>query len=382
MKEVNHSKIKETNRKKIIRLLLNKDEITKLDISRELDISITTVSTNITELKNANIVENVRMLESTGGRKAIAIKLKENSRYSIGIALTPKHIKICLVNLKKMVIKSIKVRHENNGIEKIVNLINENIKQLFETYCINEDNLLGVCFSLPGTVDSDLGIVKRCYLLGINDYNLREKFRYLNVPIYIDNEANLSAYYEFLTVRDTLKNLLYVSITDGVGLGIIIKGKIYRGDNNSAGELGHIKVVVGGKECKCGSKGCFEAYTSVNALLESYNEVSQMKIHDIDVFENEYKNRNVIAKKVMDQYIDMLGVGMSNLIMLLDPSSIIIGGEINNLIQDNIDKLKRKIYEGNVFSDETRCSINVTKFKDVYLLGASMVPIEEFLDIK
>lgn len=78
MIEVNHSKIKETNRKKIIKLLLEKDEITKLDISRELDISITTVSTNISELKKIGIVEDVRSLESTGGRKAMAIKLNEN----------------------------------------------------------------------------------------------------------------------------------------------------------------------------------------------------------------------------------------------------------------------------------------------------------------
>ena len=100
MIEVNHSKIKETNRKKIIKLLLEKDEITKLDISRELDISITTVSTNISELKKIGIVEDVRSLESTGGRKAMAIKLNENCQYGLGIALTPRHVKLSLINLR------------------------------------------------------------------------------------------------------------------------------------------------------------------------------------------------------------------------------------------------------------------------------------------
>ena len=100
--EVNHSKIKETNRKKIIKLLLEKDEITKLDISRSLDISITTVSTNISELKDEGIVSDVRSLKSTGGRKAMALKINENCRFALGIALTPRHVKLSLINLKKI----------------------------------------------------------------------------------------------------------------------------------------------------------------------------------------------------------------------------------------------------------------------------------------
>ena len=116
--EVNHSKIKETNRKKIIKLLLEKDEITKLDISRSLDISITTVSTNISELKDEGIVSDVRSLESTGGRKAMALKINENCRFALGIALTPRHVKLSLINLKKEIIEDIRIRHNNEGYRK------------------------------------------------------------------------------------------------------------------------------------------------------------------------------------------------------------------------------------------------------------------------
>lgn len=380
--EVNHSKIKETNRKKIIALLLEKNEITKLDISRILDISITTVSTNITELKNEGIVEDVRSLESTGGRKAIAIKLDENCRYSIGVALTPNHIKITLVNLKKEIFENIRIRHKNNGIENLITIINENIDLVMKKYNLNSEKLLGVGFSLPGTVDFQKGIVKYSYLLGIKDFNLKEKFEYLNVPIYVDNEANLSAYYEFLNRKDMLKNLLYVSITDGLGLGIIINSKIYRGDNNSSGEFGHIKVSINGKKCKCGAKGCLEAYTSMNALIDSYNDASLEDISDIDEFEELYQQNDVLTKKVLDKYLKILGTGISNLIMLLDPNTIIIGGDINNLLNDKIDILKTNIYKDNLFTDENSCTISMASFKESYLLGAAMMPIEEFLEIK
>ncbi len=382
MIEVNHSKIKETNRKKIISLLLEKNEITKLDISRMLDISITTVSTNITELKNEGIVEDVRSLESTGGRKAIAIKLNENCRFSIGLALTPNHIKISLVNLKKEIVENIRIRHENNGIEKLIEIIKGNIDLIIKKYDLNSEKLLGVGFSLPGTVDFKEGIIKYSYLLGVKEFNLKEKFEYLNVPIYVDNEANLSAYYEFLSRKDVLKNLLYISITDGLGLGIIINGKIYRGDNNSSGEFGHTKVSINGKKCKCGAKGCLEAYTSMNSLIDSYNELSMENISDIEEFEELYMKSDMTTKKVLDKYLKILSIGISNLIMLLDPNTIVIGGDINSLLNDKIEILKKNIYKDNLFTDESSCTISMAGLKESYLLGAAMMPIEEFLEIK
>jgi Transcriptional regulator/sugar kinase len=380
--EVNHSKIKETNRKKIIALLLKKNEITKLDISRILDISITTVSTNITELKSEGIVEDVRSLESTGGRKAIAIKLNENCRYSIGVALTPNHIKISLVNIKKKVIESMRVRHNSDGIENIINLLNENIDLLMKKYNLCSANLLGIGISLPGTVDFKEGIIKYSYLLGAKDFNLKEKFEYLDIQVYVDNEANLSAYYEFLNKRDILRNLLYVSITEGLGLGIIINGKIYRGDNNSSGELGHTKIAIDGKKCKCGARGCLEAYTSMNSLIDSYNEANSSNISDIDEFEERYNQNDKDAHDVLNDYLKTLSLGLSNLVMIFDPSSIVIGGDINNLLNDKIDMLKKEVYKDNLFTNENNCSISIASFKESYLLGAAMMPIEEFLEIK
>ncbi|AGX44263.1 putative NBD/HSP70 family sugar kinase/biotin operon repressor [Clostridium saccharobutylicum] len=380
--EVNHSKIKETNRKKIIKLLLERTEITKLDISRILGISITTVSTNITEFKSEGIVEDVRSLESTGGRKAIAIRLKEDCKFSIGIALTPNHIKIALVNIKKEIIENIRISHNNDGIENLIRIINEKIDFMMKKYNLDSEKLLGIGLSLPGTVDFKEGIIKYSYLLGVKDFNLKEKFQYLNVPIYVDNEANLSAYYEFLSRKDVLKNLLYISITDGLGLGIIINGKIYRGDNNSSGEFGHIKVVIDGKKCKCGAKGCLEAYASMNSLIESYNEEVSENILDIDEFEKLYMQNDIKTKKVLDDYLRILAVGISNLIMILDPNTIVIGGDINNLLNDKMEILKKNIYKDNLFTDESSCNISIADFKESYMLGAAMMPIEEFLEIK
>ena len=380
MIEVNHSKIKETNRKKIIKLLLEKNEITKLDISRSLDISITTVSTNITELKKEGIVSDVRSLESTGGRKAMALKINENCRFALGIALTPRNVKLSLINLKKEIIEDIRIRHNEKDIESIIAIAKENIKKILNNKEISIDKLLGIGISIPGTVDSEEGVIKHCYLLGAENYNLKESFEEFNTTIYIDNEANLSAYYEFLNKKDILSNLLYVSITDGLGLGIIIDGKIHRGSNNAAGEMGHIKIAIGGKSCKCGSQGCLESYTSKNVLLEDFNEISNEKLDDIEEFISLFEKGNKTTKEILERYFNILGVGIANLTMLLDPSIVVLGGDINILLKENIDFLRSIVYKDNLFTNEKNCKIDVTEFKESYLLGAAMVPLEEFLN--
>ena len=381
MKDINQSKIKEINRKKIIRLLLQKEEISKLEISRSLDISITTVSTNINELRDKGIVEEVGQLESTGGRKAMAIKLIDNSRYSIGIALTPENIKIVLLNIKKKIIDEVNIKHSNNGIENIIEIVKENIEEILSKYHIGNEKLLGVGISIPGTVDSESGVIKYCYLLNTKDFNICSEFNYLNVPVYVDNEANLSAYYEFLNNRKNVENLIYVSITDGLGVGIIIDGKIYRGGNNASGEMGHTKIAINGKQCKCGKCGCFEAYASKNALVDLYNNFSEEKITSVDKFIDRFNDNDTNAIEALKEYINTLGIGIANLMMLLDPNCIVLGGEINSLLNKRFNELREVIYKENIFTDRYKYEVNVTKYKESYLLGAAMLSIEEYLKI-
>lgn len=136
------------------------------------------------------------------------------------------------------------------------------------------------------------------------------------------------------------------------------------------------------KKCKCGARGCLEAYTSMNSLIDSYNEANSSNISDIDEFEERYNQNDKDAHDVLNDYLKTLSLGLSNLVMIFDPSSIVIGGDINNLLNDKIDMLKKEVYKDNLFTNENNCSISIASFKESYLLGAAMMPIEEFLEIK
>ncbi|NOW09194.1 putative NBD/HSP70 family sugar kinase [Clostridium saccharobutylicum] len=120
----------------------------------------------------------------------------------------------------------------------------------------------------------------------------------------------------------------------------------------------------------------------MNSLIESYNEEVSENILDIDEFEKLYMQNDIKTKKVLDDYLRILAVGISNLIMILDPNTIVIGGDINNLLNDKMEILKKNIYKDNLFTDESSCNISIADFKESYMLGAAMMPIEEFLEIK
>lgn len=381
MRELTQSKIKEINRRKIITLLLEYSEISKLDISRKLNISITTVATNINDLKEKGIVEEVGQMESTGGRKAVAIKLIENCRYSLGVAFTPKHIKIVLLNIKKKIIDKVKIKHDNDAIENIIIIAKNGIEDILQKNQLNKEKIIGIGISIPGTVDSLTGEIKNSYLLNTKGFNIEESFKYLNIPIYVDNEANLSAYYEFLNNENIINNLLYISVTDGLGVGIIINGKIYRGENNASGELGHTKISIDGKQCKCGKMGCLEAYISKDALIETYNKATKIKINNTDDFKRCIDNNESLAREILKEYIDVLSVGIANLIMILDPNCIVLGGDINEILNIGLADLKEGIYKENIFTERHRYEIKVTDYQESYLLGSAMRPIEEYLKI-
>src|SRR5699024_697685 len=119
-------------------------------------------------------------------------KINENCRFALGIALTPRHVKLSLINLKKEVIGDIRIRHNKKDIESIIAIAKENINKILNNKEISIDKLLGIGISIPGTVDSEEGIIKNCYLLGAENYNLKKSFEEFNTTIYIDNEANLS----------------------------------------------------------------------------------------------------------------------------------------------------------------------------------------------
>ncbi len=365
--------IKNNNRKKIFRLIRKRRKITKLEISQILGLSITTVSSNIKELIEKGFIKESGYEESTGGRKAQLLEYLPDSRYSIGVELKENHGRVILADLDCNIIKE--KYHDDidlsNFSKSVIKLLNDFIKETKVG-----SNLLGIGISLPGTVDIDKMILESAPNMGLKKVDLSKVQNAFDVPVIFDNEANCSAYgeYEFMELED--RPLFFVSITEGIGGAIIIDRKLYNGKNHRAGEIGHITINFDGEKCSCGNQGCWERYASVRALERMVRDAAGKKSLNYEEIFSLYE-KDASIKKIVDSYAAYISCGIRNLLMIFDPSYIIIGGEICRYENILLKQIKKHVFEKNDFYTENDIDIVFSGLKENSgIIGAVLFVID------
>lgn len=265
--------------------------------------------------------------------------------YNIGIDLGGTNIKVGLVNEKyEIVAKASAPTNLPRSAEEIVkSMVDTMWKALNEAkVTIGEVNSVGI--GTPGVANRNSGTVLYSCNLGFKNTNLRELFsKFLKIPLYVENDANAAAFGEVLAgAAKGYKDVVVVTLGTGVGGGIIIDGKIYTGFNFCGAEIGHTVIEHNGRQCSCGRKGCFEAYSSATALInmtkESMEEHKDSKMWEIaggsldgvdgkTAFDG-MRADDQAAKEVVNMYIDYLGCGLTNIINTFQPEMLLIGGGI------------------------------------------------------
>ncbi|MFI3207366.1 MAG: ROK family protein [Clostridia bacterium] len=255
---------------------------------------------------------------------------------------------------------------------------------------LNLSDIGEVGMGFPGGVDKKTGFMKFASNLGFVDFPLKEKMqeRFVGKKIKLENDANAAAFGEYKA--GALKNTQFavaITLGTGIGGGIIIDGKIYTSFNYAAGELGHTVIEVDGRECNCGRKGCFETYASATGLIRTTKEFME-KDKNSKMWElvegdiNKVSGRtsfdamrlgDVSGKKVVDEFIKYLGVGLCNVINTFQPEIICIGGGICNEGETLIAPL-RKICENQSYRvDKTTKIVRAELGNDAGIIGAALL---------
>jgi predicted NBD/HSP70 family sugar kinase len=211
----------------------------------------------------------------------------------------------------------------------------------------------------------------------LKNISFQEIFSEFKLPIYLENEANAGALAESkLGIARDLSNLIYISITEGIGGGIFIHNDMYKGKDRRAGEIGHMCIVKNGRQCNCGRKGCWETYASNRALIKDYNEKSGGKVSSINEIIHRYDQNEENAVHVVNEYIENLSEGIQSLLFIFNPDFIVVGGEISKYADTFHNKLARKVFSNNEFYKEGDVSILFSSLgNDSNILGASLIPV-------
>jgi glucokinase len=253
------------------------------------------------------------------------------------------------------------------------------------------DDVPYIGIGTPGTVNRETGILEFSNNLYFRDFKLRELLsEKLNKEVIVENDANAAAYGEYKAgALKGAKNALAITLGTGVGSGIIIDGKIYAGSNYAAGEMGHTVIVANGRQCTCGRKGCWEAYSSATGLIAMTKESMQEhpdsamwklangSLDNVDgrTAFDAMRASDAAGKAVVDEYIFYVSCGLINCINVLQPDILCIGGGICNegetLLRPIREYIAKENYAFNASKQTLLCRAQLGN--DAGILGAALL---------
>lgn len=245
----------------------------------------------------------------------------------------------------------------------------------------------------PGTIDPAEGMVFHAFNLGLENVPLARMVseRLGGIPTYLENDANAAALGEFVAGAGVgRKSLVAITLGTGVGAGAVLEGKLYTGFNYSGMEAGHMVIRRGGRQCTCGRKGCWETYASATGLIRSTREAMEAhpdsglwkvaptpaEVNGKTPFDAAQAGDSV-ARAVLDEYMEDLGCGLANIINILQPEVICIGGGISAQGENLLAPLRSVLDREEFTRDSPRrpklCTARLGN--DAGIIGAALVPL-------
>jgi len=344
-------------KKKILQLLYSHENLSGPVISKRLGVSLPTVLSLMTELTESDFVEIKGAGKSSGGRKPTLFGLSDDSLFVVACELGRYSGKVTIYNPHNRQITPVITFETSIDDDKLTDKIYENVQELIENNSIKTNRILGVGLTMPGLIDEETGInytIKNSVFRNVKE-RLENKFGKM---VYVNNDARMQSYGEYIFgAAKGHPNAIVVNWSWGVGLGIIVGGKLYNGANGFAGELSHIQLVENGNLCICGKRGCLETVTSAYVLLrEAVKGIKENKISQLT--ENfsgrtdELKPEDVInAAKAGDEFsIQLLhnlglslGKGLSITIQLINPDIIVLGGPVSSANQFVLNPIQQSL---------------------------------------
>ncbi|MBO8165123.1 MAG: ROK family protein [Brevibacillus sp.] len=380
----NQHVVKKGNKSIVLEIIKNRSPISRADIASLTNLNKGTVSSLVNELIDEHLIYETGPGESTGGRRPIMLIFNASAGYSIGIDIGVNYILGILTDLKGEILLEQIISMKRLDYAEILNKVIDMITYFKSNMKKSPYGLIGIGIGVPGIVQKN-GTVLLAPNLGWKNIPLKQiiedKF---HVPVIIENEANGGAYGEkVFGIGQKSDNMVYVSAGIGIGVGLIIDGRLYQGNMGYAGEMGHMTVNVNGGKCRCGNSGCWELYASEQALIQKAiqngydeNDISLEKLMEL---------ANTGDKKAIQIFAEvgeMFGIGITNIINTFNPQQIVIGNRMASAEKWLREAVERKLKENLLWFFKDNLTLDFSQLaKYSTSLGMTAFSIENFLKI-
>lgn len=375
-------------KKRIITHYIYNGSSTITDLSKELDLSVPTVTKFIGEMCEDGYLNDYGKLETSGGRHPNLYGLNPDSGYFVGVDIKKFAVNVGLINFKGDMVElkmNIPYKLENSieGMNELCRIVSDFIANL----SITKDKILNICVNVSGRVNPESGY-------SFSQFNFEERpladvlSEKLGYKVTIDNDTRAMTYGEYMQggVKGE-KNIIFVNVSWGLGIGIIIDGKVYTGKSGFSGEFGHVNAFDNEIICHCGKKGCLETEASGSALyrilLERIQNGESSRLSErvragevitLDEIIAAVNKEDMLCIEIVEEIGLKLGKQIAGLINIFNPELVIIGGTLSltdDYLTQPIRSAVRK-YSLNLVNKDS--VIMTSKLKDrAGIIGACML---------
>ncbi len=333
----------------VLRAAWTAERISRADLARQTGLSRATISDIVAEFVSGGLLadtEDSAPRSSSGGRPPTIVRFVDDCRQILGIELGASHVAVVRTDLRGRVLAraGVEVDTAASPAATLTTMVD-----LARTACDDapEGALIGVGLALPTPLRHGEGARLSPRLFPRWDgVDVAEPLALaLGVPVYADNDANLGALGEhWWGAGRGVGDLAYIKVATGVGAGVLIGGEIYRGARGIAGEIGHTSIDPAGPRCRCGLTGCLEAFVGTSYLLERAERVASQRPASVAALIDAARTGDPVARAVVEDAGRHLGVAVANLLNLVNPARVVLGGRLTDVGAPLLDALQESVH--------------------------------------
>ncbi|WP_406070040.1 ROK family protein [Micromonospora sp. NBC_01638] len=378
------------NRSALLTKLFLDGPLTRQDLVRSTGLSQPAVSNVVADLIDEGLVAEAGAAESDGGRPSMLLRIAPRFAFVIGVDVGETRVRVELFDFAMTLLASIEYPLDPVRTEPdlVAGHVLAGIDAVTGRAGVAAGDVLGVGIGVSGVVEQGIEAVVDAQALGWDRVPLERLIGAgTNLPLHIDNGAKTLGQAEmWFGAGRGARHAVFALVGSGVGASVVTNGATYRGASSSAGEWGHTTLVYGGRACRCGARGCLEAYVGAEAIIDRYREARRGRAVPGDDEESQIAalvaagETSTTARRVLDDTAGYLGAGVANLINLFNPERVVLGGWAAMALGDLLPAVREAAGRQALRQPYAQASIELCRLGvDAVALGAATLPIARFL---
>ena len=341
-------------------------------LAESCGVSMPTLYQNLNKLMDEGLVRISGEEQSTGGRRAKGLEVVPDARFSVGISVSERSLRLVAADLRLQELAYVSLPFDvRSCLDGSSPKVAAHLEDFLDAHDLERSRLLGVGVTVPGLVSEDRRLLYFAPTLNLRNLPMADLLGDVPYPVFVDNDGSASGHAEYF-VRSSSWNMAYLSLENGVGGAVLIGGSPYTGEHSRSGEFGHICVEPGGLRCACGKLGCLEPYCSPQRIVNSFGVTPDEFFQGVAEHKPEYE-------ALLYDMLRHLAVAINSIRMSLD-CDVVLGGFLSEYLVPYLPILRRYVLAGNPFEDNADFVQFRTLRRHITPLGAALFYIREFVE--